>query len=105
MVGATGAQGAQFFSPLRPGEGQGIVIVGVMSNDSAVRGNRAAQCGKYLNGDRLTIWNSRMLDSAKENALLRLVPKDELTHLINRVDAVQVALALCGAPGEQAVAS
>ena len=31
--------------------------------------------------------------------------EDELAHLVDGVDAVQVALALCHAPGEQAVTS
>ena len=46
-----------------------------------------------------------MFQSAKQRALVGLMFDNELTHLINSADTVQVAFPLRAAPGEQAVAA
>src|SRR5579864_161851 len=80
-------------------------MVGVMRHDSAVRGDRAAQCRKNLHGDGLAVLNRWMLDSTEQRAFLGLMLLDEFPHLVDGVDAVQVAVPLRHAPREQAVAS
>src|SRR3954462_12144978 len=42
-----------------------------------------------------------MFNAAEQRALLRLMPKDEFAHLVDRVNAVQIAIALCHAPCEE----
>src|ERR1044071_9691981 len=46
-----------------------------------------------------------MLDSTEESAVFSLALLNEVPHLIDRVNAVQVALTLCPAPSEQPMAS
>ena len=46
-----------------------------------------------------------MLDSAEKLTFLRLMLENEFAHLVDGVNAVQVALALRHSPGEQAVAA
>src|SRR5580704_13559263 len=76
-----------------------------MRDDSAVRGDRAAQRRKNLRGDGLAVLNWRMLDPAKQRTLLCLMLLNEFSHLVDGVDAVQIAVPLRHSPREQAVAS
>src|ERR1700721_4539081 len=46
-----------------------------------------------------------MQGSAEQRALFRLVSENEFAHLIARVNAIQVAIALRRSPGEQPVAA
>src|SRR3954465_5878041 len=76
-----------------------------MGDDPAVRGDDATQEWKDLGDDRLPIRYCRRRRRATEErfAAARLVRLDELTHLIDVPDAIQVALFLRLPPGEQAV--
>ena len=76
-----------------------------MRDDSAVRGDRAAQRGKNLRSDSLAVLNRGMLNSTELRAFLGLMLLDEFAHLVDGVDAVQIAVALRHSPREQAVAS
>ena len=46
-----------------------------------------------------------MLDAAKQGLFLRLMLEDEIAHLIDGVNAVQVTFALGHSPSEQSVAA
>src|ERR1700736_911690 len=46
-----------------------------------------------------------MLDSAEKRTLLRLMLQNEFTHLIDGVNAVQVAIVLRHSPGEKSVSA
>src|SRR5579864_168319 len=76
-----------------------------MRDDSTVRGDRAAQCGKNLRGDGLAVLNRQVLNSTELRAFLGLMLLNEFSHLVDGVDAVQIAVALRHSPREQSVAS
>src|ERR1700674_3773566 len=103
MVGATGAEGAQFLRPLRAGKGKRVFVVGVVGDDAAVRRQRSAQRRQDLSCYFPAITNCRMTETAEECVPLALVRQNELTHLVDGVNAAEIAIALRGAPGEQPV--
>ena len=76
-----------------------------MSQDSAVRRYDPAQGGKYLNRDAFAVHNGRVFDPSKQGTLFCLMALDELAHLINRVNAVEITFVLCHPPSEEAVTS
>src|SRR5256885_10768054 len=49
----------------------------------------------------MAILRGRVLDRPKKRSFFRLMPLNEFAHLINSVDAIQVAFALRHAPGEE----
>jgi hypothetical protein len=42
-----------------------------------------------------------MFDPSKQGAFFVLMPLDELAHLVNRMNAVEITFALCHAPTEE----
>ena len=80
-------------------------MIRVVRDDSAVRGDNAAQSGKNLRGDLYAVGAGGMFQSAEERAFLALMFGDEFAHLVDGVNAAEVAVALRHAPGEEAVAA
>ena len=80
-------------------------MIGVVRHHAAIRRNDAAQRRKNLSRNALAILNRSMLDSAEQGTFFRLMLQDEFAHLVDGVNAVQVAIALRGSPGEQPVAA
>ena len=111
VIGTARAETAQRLRPARAGERQRLVGVGEMSDDAAVRRHRAAQrrqnaCGHVAAVvERLVRERRRTPPRRGYRGRAGTMLVDELAHLIDRADAVQVALALCGAPCEQPVAA
>src|ERR1035438_4172458 len=105
MVGTTCSQGSQLPRPFRPREGERVGIIGVVSDYTAIRRQSAAQCRQNLNRYILAVGKRRMLEPAEQNPLLRLMLLNKLTHLVDGMEAVQIALALRRTPGEQTVAA
>src|ERR1700677_2832347 len=105
MVWATCTERTQLLRPLRSSEGQSIFVVSIVGDNAAVRGRRSSKCRQNLGCYVLAILNRDVLDSAEQRALLRLMFKNELAHVVNGVNAVQIALALRLSPGKQAMAA
>ncbi len=103
MVGATCAERAQFFRPLRAGKGQRVFVVGVVGDDATVRGESSAQSRQDLSRHFPAMLNCRMYETAEKCALLALVGQNKFAHLVDRVNAVEIAIALRCAPCEQPV--
>src|ERR1035438_8363038 len=101
MVGTTCSQGSQLPRPFRPREGERVGIIGVVSDYTAIRRQSAAQCRQNLNRYILAVGKRRMLEPAEQNPLLRLMLLNKPTHLVDGMEAVQIALALRRTPGEQ----
>src|ERR1700721_3443713 len=80
-------------------------MIRVMRDDSAVRRDNAAQTGKNLGGDLQAVRAGVMFQTPKEVAFLALMFGDEFAHLIDSVNAAEVAVALRHTPGEEAVAA
>src|SRR3974377_1109192 len=74
-----------------------------MGNDATVRGNRASQGGKDLSGNRFSVLNWRVLDTAKPRSLLSVMPLNEFAHLIDGSNVVEITLPLGHSPGKQAM--
>src|SRR5438045_2372436 len=74
-----------------------------MGNHTPIRRQCSPKCRQYLRGYVLAIASRSMHNSAEERILFRLMPQDEFTHLIDCMNAVQIAIALRRAPGKQAV--
>ena len=76
-----------------------------MGDHAAVRRHSAAQSGKNLGSDLLAIGGRIVFEAAEDRTFLVLVLVDKLAHFVDGADAVQIALALSLAPGEQAMAA
>src|SRR5260370_28269304 len=105
MIGTTCAQLAQIFRPLGTSKDQGILVIGVMRDHALIGRHDPTKRGKNLGGDGAAIGKRCMLLSAKKRPTLRLMLQDELAHLIDGADAVQIAFPLCCAPGKQTMAA
>ncbi len=105
MVGAACAERAQLARPLGAGKGQRVLVVSIVRDHSTIGGQRATQCRQNLRSHLLAIRSRRVLRAAEERTLLTLMFSDKLAHLVDGVDAVQIALALRRAPGKQPVAA
>ena len=111
MIGAAGAEAAQRAGPSRSGERQRFVGIGVVRDDAPVRRHRPAQ--RRQNSQRQSRAGSRAAHERRRRIPTRRGYRgragamliDELSHLIDRANAVQVALTLRGAPGKQPVAA
>src|SRR5262245_13315763 len=103
MVRTTCTEPCQLSRPLGTCEGQGARFVRIVSDRAPVRGEGSAQRWQDLSDDCLSIPCGGIVKSAEQNSLLCLMPLDEFTHLVNRLNRVQVALALRRAPGEEPV--
>src|SRR6185437_3215529 len=79
-----------------------VVIVG---DDAALRRNNPTQGGQNLCRDITAILDGTVLQSTKESALPFLMPLNKVTHFIDGLNAVQIALALRTSPGEESMAS
>src|SRR5579864_2803268 len=80
-------------------------MVCVMCDDSPVRGQSATQSGQYLRSHLNAVSAERMFQAAKKRAFLALMFGDEFPHLVDGVNAAEVAVALRHAPGKQPVAT
>ena len=105
MVWTTGAERTQLFRPLRPREIQGVFVVGIVCDHAAIRGDNSPQRGQYLDCDALAILRGVVLDSAERHPCLRTMLQNEVAHLVDGVNAVQVTIALRRSPGKQSVAA
>ncbi len=106
VIGAAGAQAAELLRPFRVGEGQRVVAAVVVRDHAAVRRHGAAQVWQQRAGERFAVGRGGGGGAAElrlAGALGMLL--DELAHLVDGLDAADVALALRVAPGEQAVAA
>jgi len=80
-------------------------MIRVMRDDSAIRGQSATQSGKNFRGDLYAVRAGLMFQSSKEPAFLSLMLGDKFAHLVDGVNAAEVAVALRHSPGEEAVAA
>src|SRR5581483_6070012 len=78
-----------------------VVVVG---NHAALRGDRSPQRGQNLSGDIAAVLESMMMQTTEQQAFALLISLNELAHFVDRLNAVQVALALSPSPREQSVA-
>src|SRR5580692_8572232 len=74
-----------------------------MCEHSTIRGQCSAQGWQNLCCHSPAIWARRMFQSAEDRALSVLVFCNKLTHLVNRVNAAEIAFALGRAPSKEAV--
>ena len=72
-----------------------------MGDHTSRGGESPTQRWQNLSDDSLAILNGRAVGPAEPGSFLSLVPLDEFAHLINNVNRVQVAFALCHSPGEK----
>ena len=91
--------------PFRTGESERILVICIVGNDSPIRRHASAQRGKISAAMSFAILHWRVLQSTKQSSLFRLMSLNELAHLIDGANAIQVTLALRHAPGEQAMAA
>ena len=107
MIGAARAHRAQLGGPRRPGKRQRVRRAVPVRDDAPrrrhgaaqARQNCAATASRSIRGVRRR-GAAKRLSSGSARVLL-----DELAHLVDRPDAVRVAVALRVAPGEQPVAA
>ena len=108
MIRTARAHPAEILRPLRIGKRQRILRAVEVRDDAAVRGDDAAQIRQDLGDGRLRDPAPSAVTPAPPNSGLPArarVLLDEVAHLVDGADAVQVALVLRLAPREQAVAA
>src|SRR5580693_7942554 len=78
-------------------------MIRIMSEHSTIRAQSSAQGRQNLCCHFPAIWARCMFQSAEDRALTVLVFCNKLTHLVNRVNAAEIAFALAHTPSKEAV--
>ncbi len=106
MIRTTSAKLAQLRSPLGAREGERVFVVCVVCDHTSIGRHDAAEAWQYGGGNSLTILQRLILLATKRRSI-ELFPMlhNELAHLVDGADAVEIALALCVAPSEEAMAA
>ncbi len=105
MIGAARTEAAEICGPGGPRKLSDDFVVGEVRDDAASGRQLAAQRRQNLRRYLSAVRHGLVSHAAEDHRLARPVRVDELSHLVDGPDAVQVALALRVAPGEQAVAA
>ena len=106
VIGAARAEAAQRAGPARAGKRERFVGVGEMRDDAPVRRYGPAQRRQNLRGHVAPVVERFVRKAAERRAACAgAMLVDELAHLIDGADAVEVALALRGAPGKEPMAA
>src|SRR5579883_2851845 len=102
MVGATGPERTEALAPAGAGEVESIFVVREVGDDPAIRGKGSSQSRENLCRNLFPVAACGMFETAEERTLRSR--ENKVSHLIDRRDAAEVALALRIAPGKQSVA-
>src|SRR5271167_3752077 len=104
MVGAACAKSTQLAGPLGTCKGESVLVVTIVRDHSAVGRQCATQDRQNLRYDVFTIGSRCVLQASERSTLLILMAGDKFAHLIDGVDAIEVAFSLRPTPSKESVA-
>src|SRR5205823_10711903 len=99
------AQPAQRLRPRRAGEGERVLVLGVVRDHAPVGGDDSAERRENSGGQLTPVGERRVREAAEGGPFSRAMLGDEFAHLVDGPDAVDVTLALRRPPREKAMAA
>src|SRR5271167_758889 len=106
MIGTTGSQVGQFRSPIRIHKLENFLQTVIVSNQALLAGDQPSNHRKNAAGKFFAIGTRRITLAPKNGTGFALdLTKHELADLIDDPNCIEIACALCVAPGEESVST